>query len=118
MLRSLMMSTVGGAPSCMAGTWVVETPSGGFHFYYRLPEGKTVMEKLIWLGKGKHEEIRLLGEGKLAMAPPSTLDFGKHSYIFSGSCTPRHIKLPIFLPQWIIDLPPAFKPREPDALGT
>jgi hypothetical protein len=94
-------------------TWAVETPNGGVHYYFRLPEGgRPVMERLIWLGKGKHEEIRLLGEGKLAMAPPSTLDFGKSEYIFSAGCTPRDVKLPAIVPQWILDLPPAFPPRD------
>lgn len=99
--------------SLVFNTWVAKTPSGGEHYYFLVPDGTPVMSKLIWLGDGEHEEIRLLGEGKLAMAPPSTLDNGAHMYIFQPGCTPRDIPLPMLLPQWISDLPPAIPPRAP-----
>ena len=60
---------------------------------------------------GKHEEIRLLADNSLVIAPPSThVETGK-PYRFLGLNSPDHIFYPEVIPQWILDMPRLQAPR-------
>jgi hypothetical protein len=103
-------------------TWTVQTPSGGRHYYYLIPvEIVRVPSRMIWglwstwgstedPAKGTwlpHEEVRILGDGSLSMAPPSALDGKGEGYTFVDGHSPRNMELPAIAPKWLIDLPAA-----------
>src|SRR5690606_20024703 len=54
-------------------TYVVATPSGGWHLYYRYPEGVEKLTKVIKTGRGIPElrGIDLLADGCHVIAPPT-----------------------------------------------
>ncbi|MCI0557929.1 MAG: bifunctional DNA primase/polymerase [Nitrososphaera sp.] len=63
---------------CLTDTLKVVTPSGGYHFYFALPDTLTVKTCSGQLGPG----IDLRGEGGQVVAPPSTI--GGVAYRFEG----------------------------------
>jgi hypothetical protein len=98
--------------------WICETGGGGRHLYFRIPEDVGEFpSRLLWAVQEspnserlvKHKEIRILGDGALAIAPPSThVETGLH-YRWSGRYRPEVVALPDYLPNWITQLP-TFKP--------
>lgn len=89
----------------IGSTWASGTPSGGVHLYF-LIEGETgpIRSGPLWLGIGKHQEIRRLGDGALATAPPSCRDDGKRYAWLEGS-GPGDIPLPATAPQDVLSAP-------------
>jgi hypothetical protein len=98
--------------------WIASTGSGGTHLYYRLPDGITRSpSRLVWglydtlTGWVKHREIRLLGDGSLAVAPPSVRVDGIGSYTWHGRYSPWCVPLPEVAPDWLVSLPGVLAPQ-------
>lgn len=99
-----------------SSAWMVETGSGGTHFWYRLPPGVLDCPSgMIWGvydtfgtdGKGgwlKHKEIRILGDRSLAMCPPSFHPKTGKRYHFYPGTSPNEIPLPEVAPQWLLNM--------------
>jgi hypothetical protein len=100
------------------GIWIAETGSGGKHLYYRLPpELERCQTRLLWglydplggpKGEGgwmKHMAIQLLGDGVLAVAPPSRHVSTGKEYRWIGKWSPAVFPLPAEAPRWLIDMP-------------
>jgi hypothetical protein len=100
--------------------WVVKSPSGGRHTYFRIPDGVTeVPSRLLWGlwdtygpdGRGrwvKHHEVRILGDGALVVAPPSIhVDFRDppRRYEFLPGFSPKEKPWLSDAPAWLLDLP-------------
>jgi hypothetical protein len=85
-------------------TWIVETPSGGVHLWYATPVHWTrAWNAALWVGEGKHSRVDLLGDGMLAMAPPSyrTIDGEVRHYRFVEGYSPASMPRPATLPNWV-----------------
>lgn len=102
--------------------WLVKTGGNGEHWYFRIPPGvKAVTTGLIWglwdtygdagLGRWvKHKEIKILGDGALAIAPPSRhVDTGA-KYEFIGFNPLARAALPE-APEWLVGMPRLTAPR-------
>ncbi len=81
--------------------WISTTGSGGTHIYFRVPSGtERCPSRMIWglydtlTGWVKHREIRILGDGALAVVPPSVRVDGTGSYSLHVHYNPRNIPLP------------------------
>lgn len=74
----------------MLDTMMTLTGSGGFHFVFRVSpelfEKYDLRTKTLWSGSppGKHEEIKFLGEGSIAMLAPSLHPNGTGQYLWNG----------------------------------
>lgn len=73
----------------MLDTMMTLTGSGGFHFLFRIRDRKLFEEydlrtKTLWQGSSKHEEIKFLGEGSIAMLAPSLHPNGFGRYLWNG----------------------------------
>ena len=102
--------------------WLVKTGSGGSHWYFRVPDDVTsVPTGMIWGvwdtygddGRGKwckHKEIKILGEGALAVAPPSRHVETGAKYEFCGFNPVTKSELPE-APRWLLDMPRLSAPR-------
>ena len=75
-------------------TWVVNTPSGGLHYYFTTT--KTFKRAVSKLAPG----IDLLSKGSYVVAPSET---GACKYQFSSGCSWYDIDQPAPCPQWILD---------------
>ena len=76
----------------------VETPSGGWHLYFQLPENVTIRNSASTkLGAG----IDVRGEGGQVVAPPSVVN--GVAYFSDGDEGPENRKLIAHAPQWLID---------------
>lgn len=106
-------------------TWIIQTPRCGWHFWFAwpvvAPEAEIRVHQL-WKGSGDHEGVELLGDGRLAMAPPSyrILDDGEcRVYSFVAGQSPYSLPRPAPLPGWVLGLvpppPPALPPPPPKA---
>lgn len=96
--------------------WRVRTGGGGSHLYFRIPCGqKQVTTGMIWGlwdtfgndGKGgwkKHHEIKILGDGALAVAPPSIHVDTKIRYEFEGFQVDDPPNL-TDAPAWLLNMP-------------
>lgn len=96
---------------CTPQTWVVETGSGGRHWYFTVPTGSansTIESGAIWKSVGRHSAIEILGDRKLVIAPPSIHVDTKRRYRFLVG--PKQLPSPAPLPDWIAALP-RLKPR-------
>lgn len=98
-------------------SWGARTGGGGSHHYFLLPPDLgSCPSGLLWglwdtwgsLGRGewaKHQEIRLLADKSLVVAPPSIhVDTGRRYEYFPG-CDPNSVLLPEPIPQWLLDMP-------------
>jgi hypothetical protein len=104
-------------------TWTVESPRGGLHLWFEVPRaGAPIPWRFLWRlpdpsrkdGWAKHEGIELLGDGRLAMAPPSyRIGPGgrRREYSFTTGRGPSDIGRPAPLPDWIFLLPDVKLPR-------
>jgi hypothetical protein len=102
------------APS---SAWIVESGSGGQHWWFRLPDGITEFQtRRIWGlwdtrlngGKGnwsKHCEVKLIGDRSLIIAPPSFHVKTGKQYRFLDSWNPVVHRLPEVAPDWLIGYP-------------
>lgn len=84
-------------------TWQVTTGGGGRHIWFRLPGWWTrpVPNVRLWQGDGKHQEIAVLGDRKLASCPPTRYSVGK-GYKWAGSSNPLNSRCGI-APKWLLD---------------
>ena len=83
-------------------TWQVSTGGGGLHLWLRLPHWykRPIPNVRLWQGTGKHEEILVLGDRRLASCPPTQYGSGK-MYKWTGSVNPLTGKCGI-APQWLL----------------
>jgi hypothetical protein len=99
-------------------TWVSATGGGGRHWWYRLPPSiEVVPSRPIWglwnpwggpkgLGEWcKHLEVRIIGDGGLAIAPPSIHIGTGHEYEWAAGCGPANLSLPALAPDWLLYMP-------------
>lgn len=104
-------------------TWIVSTGSGGKHIYYQLPSYASlynVATRRIWglwdtIGgldghedKGgwkKHSEVKLIGDGGLAVAPPSRHVGTGGTYEWLGRHNPCVYAVPADVPAWLLAMP-------------
>lgn len=82
-------------------TWSVITGSGGRHIYLRVPETWTtpIHNVDLWKGQDKHEEVKLLGDRKHAIAPPS--NYGPKHYKWADGLNPLVCRLG-YAPYWLL----------------
>lgn len=91
-------------------TWAVLTPRGGMHLWFRVPPGSgPVPNATLWSGPGEHEAVELMGDGRLAIAPPSykTIDGQRVPYRWATGRGPMDLAFPADLPPWVQGLVPA-----------
>lgn len=104
------------------GAWVCRTGSGGHHYYFSLPSAESCPGGMLWgiwdtwgdNGKGKwlrHEEVRLLGDRALVIAPPSIHVETGSPYSFDSLANPNKIRLPVEAPAWLLAMPLLATPR-------
>jgi hypothetical protein len=106
-------------------TWVARTGGGGWHYYFALPAGlpECPSRRLwgrwdTWAGtawrkpgtamKGdwmRHEEIRLLGDRSLVIAPPSRHVKTGLAYEFLPGRGPFDYRRPMEAPAWLLAIP-------------
>lgn len=98
-------------------SWSVRTGGGGLHFYFRVPSGtQSIPTGMIWglwdtwgrSGKGgwsTHEEIKILGDKSLVVAPPSTHPHTGNLYEYVGLDCPNEVSLPEIAPKWLLESP-------------
>lgn len=76
---------------------VVETPRGGKHLYFRVPEGA----KVSCSARKLHEKVDIRAEGGYVLAPPSILADGR-SYCYRKILSVRPEELPT-PPGWLLE---------------
>lgn len=83
-------------------TWQVRTGGGGLHIWFRYPDWITrpVPNTQLWRGAGKHEEIAVLGNRKLATCPPTC--YGKKVYKWTGPANPLQSRCAT-APYWLLE---------------
>jgi putative DNA primase/helicase len=79
-------------------TVTVETPSGGRHYYWRLPACAEIRNSVGKIGPG----IDVRGEGGIVVAPPSVKP-GKGAYAFAAGMSPHDVKI-ADAPDWLVEL--------------
>jgi hypothetical protein len=86
----------------MPKTWQVRTGSGGLHIWFRYPDWLrgVIPNCQLWRGDGKHQEIAVLGNRKLASCPPTQYGNGNR-YRWCGSINPLKSKCAV-APQWLL----------------
>lgn len=116
-------------------TWIAATGGGGRHYYYALPPGidECPSGRLWGLwdtyagathegGWLKHQEIRLLADRALAIAPPSVHVQTGRPYVWIPGASPDDFDRPGLAPDWLLALPrlatpmparPAWVPQTP-----
>lgn len=116
-----LMCKANGMPS--SSIWVSSSPSGGRHFYFGVPEGRTIKTRVVWgiwdtwgpSGKGgwvKHAEVKILGEGSLVIAPPSVhVEHPGQRYAFEPGFSPREHRYPAVAPDWLVHMAPVQSPK-------
>ena len=100
--------------------WITWSPSGGRHLYFSVPKGvDRVPTRMIWglattYGRQgrpewvKHQEIKILGDGALVVAPPSIhVDHRTQQdrYQFQNGYGPKDFSRPMSAPSWLLDMP-------------
>ena len=73
-------------------TWLSETPSGGRHYWFAMPEG-AVPKNSVCFAPG----LDTRGEGGLVVAPPSRLPNGCYKWLVSPAASPL-----AETPQWLV----------------
>lgn len=85
-------------------TVTVQTPRGGRHLYFRLPEGQKIRNSASKLGT----KLDVRGEGGYVVAPPSRLPNGV--YTWSNGLGPDSIEV-TEAPNWLLELVVWDKPK-------
>ncbi len=107
-----------------AHTWTVRTGRGGWHYYYTLPPDlDNCRSRRIWGlwdpylgprhqgGWSSNNEIRLLGDRSLVVAPPSVHVETEVVYGFVEESGPTELPMPMPAPAWLLELPAQERPR-------
>lgn len=106
-------------------TWLVKTGGGGFHYWFLLSQRiHECPTKQIWAlwdtwgtdGNGawtKHAEVKILGDGALAVAPPSIhVETGRRYALSLDISGERNIFGEVSqCPSWLLSMPRAHLPR-------
>jgi hypothetical protein len=89
------------ARKTLPNTWMTITGSGGRHLYYRVPDtwNTPIYNVDLWKGQGKHEEVKLLGDRKHAICPPSR--YGPKQYKWANGSSPLQCRL-AYAPYWLL----------------
>lgn len=85
-------------------TWTTHSGGDGLHLWFRVPDWRRerpVRPAVLWKGRGDHSQIDLLGDGKLAMAPPSLHPGTGRRYRFLAGLSPMDVPVPAFAPAWL-----------------
>lgn len=98
-------------------TWVVRTPSGGWHAYLSVPNGVvTLPYRRLWgvpnsdgPGWQRGHGIELLGDRRLAACPPTVRPDGDYRWVVG----PHQLRRPAEIPDWVLNLCPASFPENP-----
>lgn len=105
-LAALIKANGGGK---LPTTLVARTPSGGYHYYWKYPQGVEVRNAQE-LGAG----LDVRGEGGQVLAPPTTRAAG--SYYWHDDHGPYDAEV-VYAPEWLLELV-SFKPPSEAALRT
>jgi hypothetical protein len=92
-------------------TWVSSAPARKFdgslqdsfhrHFWFRLPGSLDLFPTVtLWRGPGKHQEIKVLGDSSLVVAPPSIHHLRETRYDWMTD--PDHYRSPLLVPDWLV----------------
>jgi hypothetical protein len=86
-----------------APTWTVMTPRGGKHLWFRpLPGDSPIPPVELWRDeKGDHDLIEILGDGKLAKAPPSVKIIDGEVRPYTWEVSPRDVPEIAAAPEWL-----------------
>lgn len=94
------------------GVWICETGRCGIHVYFKISEISARCEsRIIWLPEdleergSRHEEIRILGDCTLAVAPPSCHVITGKTYRWYWKWNPDQFPTPEEAPAWLLALP-------------
>ncbi len=111
-------------------TWISRTGTGGQHWYFSLPGwlDECPSRRLwgvwdTWLGPKrtgdwrKHEEVRLLGDRALVIAPPSIHVKTGVEYRWLPTLGPDEIARPAKAPSWLIRMPAIINPETVEKLA-
>jgi hypothetical protein len=79
-------------------THIVKTPSGGYHYYFKMPDGKAIKNDAT--GKVA-PSIDVRGEGGHVIAPPSMMADGRKYEAVDNGFLPNAAA---FAPAWLIEL--------------
>lgn len=112
-------------------TWVVRTGGGGWHYYFTLPADLPACPTRrlwgvwdTWAGPKhtgdwcKHQEIRLLADRALAIAPPSIHVETGSPYAFLKGRGPGDFPRPAPAPGWLLNMPAIVIPRRVEDVPT
>lgn len=104
-------------------TWVARSGGGGWHYYFTPPAWlDEVPGRRLWgvwdthggpKHKGdwlKHQEVRLLGDRQLVIAPPSLHVKSGDRYHFLPGRSPKEYPIPMPAPEWLLRLPAIVSP--------
>jgi hypothetical protein len=80
-------------------TWMVQTGSGGWHLYFRLPSGVVIRNDA---GKRLGPGLDIRGEGGQVLAPP-TIHPNGNPYVWEAEHEPGHVPL-ADAPEWLVTL--------------
>lgn len=98
----------------LPNTWIIQTPSGGWHLWWRLPPDLSDCPSGdLWTGGGDHQGVELKADRSQVMAPPS--NYGQGPYKFLKRSSPQEIPEPALIPDWVLALPrtaSGLSPRE------
>jgi hypothetical protein len=84
-------------------TWISLSGNGdSCHVWYRIPPDVERFPTVhLWRSDNRHEGISILGDGALAMVPPSIHPASGTQYIWDFG--PGHLRQPPVLPHWLRD---------------
>lgn len=105
-------------------TWVTRTGGGGWHYWFTLPAwvDQCPSRRLwglwdTWAGPKhegdwvKHQEVRLLADQSLVIAPPSVHVTTGQAYEWFDRRGPELMPRPAPAPAWLLDMPAIVNPR-------
>lgn len=98
-------------------TWTVRSGGGGLHLWFSVPKGTPVPSRFAWRvwdesaqDWAHHKAVEVLGDRKLAVAPPSVHPRTGQPYRFVAGRSPRNYARPSPAPAWVLDLPAVARP--------
>lgn len=97
----------------MPATWECRSGGGGRHLYYGVPPNAGIRtrcgDRPLWKGDGRHNQIDLLADRALVVAPPSIHPRTKQPYEWIAG--PLELERPAPLPGWLHALATKEAPR-------
>jgi hypothetical protein len=83
-------------------TVIAETGGGGYHYYFKYPEGREIKSRIKIL-----PDVDIRAEGGYVVAPPSLHESGNH-YKWKDGASPGEVEFAL-PPDWLLEL---LKPKE------